>query len=128
MIGDVVTLIKGAAGMISMFEHSAEKAGRDKETYIGKLEQATGDDVFKYILLINVSALEGYVAQTRIQAEQSFRLSRIVAVLGFIILATGIAFRYLPEPNRGCKSRGGLFGINGRNSHAIYFWSILLPL
>jgi|SRR5882762_4594427 len=76
---------------ISFFRETAEKASKEKETYIEKLEMASGENVFKYVLLINVSALEGYVAQTRIQAEQSFRLSKVVAFTGFMLLGTGIA-------------------------------------
>ncbi len=65
-------------------------ATRDKRTYAQKLEEAQGDDVFKYLLLMNASALEQYVTQTRLQAEQSFRLSRVVAIVGFVLLAISI--------------------------------------
>ena len=78
--------------LTTLFAEDAAKAWAEKKTYAEKLEAAQGDDVFKYILLINVSALEGYVAQTRIQAEQSFRLAKIVSSIGFTILCVGIAF------------------------------------
>jgi len=65
-------------------------ATRDKRTYAQKLEEAQGDDVFKYLLLMNASALEQYVTQTRLQAEQSFHLSRVVAIVGFVLLAISI--------------------------------------
>jgi hypothetical protein len=68
----------------------AEKATTEKQSYTEKLETATGDDIFKYLLLINVSALEGYVAQTRMQAQQSFNLSGVIAIVGFLIVAAGI--------------------------------------
>ncbi|MFB0505506.1 MAG: hypothetical protein ACETWT_02120 [Thermodesulfobacteriota bacterium] len=64
--------------LIDSFGKVMKEASKDKKTYTEKLETATGDSVFKYLLLINVSALEGYVAQTRQQAEQSFQLSKIV--------------------------------------------------
>ena len=41
-------------------------------------------------MLINVSSLEAYVAQTRIQAEQSFKLSKLVAIVGFGLLSVGV--------------------------------------
>ena len=44
----------------------------------------------KYVLLINISALEGYVAQARLQAQQSFNLSKNVAIVGFAIVAFSI--------------------------------------
>jgi hypothetical protein len=69
---------------------SAQRSYDDKRTYEEKLERATGIDVFKYVLLINVSALEGYVAQSRLQAQQSFNLSRFISIAGFIIVAVAI--------------------------------------
>lgn len=66
-------------------------AQEDKRTYTEKMESATGDDVFKYVLLINVSSLDVYVTQTRLQADESFRLSRNVALVGFGLLVVGIA-------------------------------------
>lgn len=69
----------------------ALKKSSEEKTYLGKLETAKGDDVFKYLLLIDSSAIDGYVAQTRIQAQESFQLSKYVAVVGFILIATGVA-------------------------------------
>ena len=72
----------------------AEEASRQKKGYMEELKKASGDDVFKYILLINVSAVEEYVAQTRRQADQSFQLSRVVALGGFALLVIGIALSF----------------------------------
>jgi hypothetical protein len=71
------------------------------ETYTQKLEGAQGDQVFKYLLLINTAAIDGYVAQTRLQAEQSFRLSRYVAVAGFLLIAVGVGVGIYFELNDG---------------------------
>ena len=76
--------------VVKLLTEVSNKASEEKENYIKKLESSTGDDVFKYVLLINIAALEGYMAQTRIQASQSFRLSQIVAIIGFLLLSTGI--------------------------------------
>ena len=76
--------------LLKVLTATSEKATTDKKTYADKLETASGDDIFKYILLTNMSALDAYVAQTRIQAAQSFRLSQIVAMIGFVLLAAGI--------------------------------------
>jgi len=90
---ETLSVVSGIVGGRSkILLENAKKASADKQTYTEKLERASGEDVFKYILLINVSALEGYVAQTRLQAEQSFRLSKWVAVIGFALIATGIGF------------------------------------
>lgn len=63
---------------------------REKK-YIYMVEEAEGDDVFKYLLLMDSASIEAYIAQTRLQAEQSFKLSKYVAVIGFVLLSTGIA-------------------------------------
>lgn len=76
--------------MIKSYEESAKKSYDAKLTYIEKLERASGTDVYKYVLLINVAALEGYVAQARLQAQHSFNLSRIIAITGFVIIAVAI--------------------------------------
>lgn len=61
-------------------------------SYAQKLEEATTDvDVFKYLLLIDNEALEGYILLTKSQAEQSFRLSKWVAGAGFVIIAIGVS-------------------------------------
>jgi hypothetical protein len=70
--------------------NEADEARRERKSYVEKLEEADRDNVFKYVLLINVAALEQYVAQTRIQAHQSFQLSKAVAAAGFLLLGIGI--------------------------------------
>jgi hypothetical protein len=69
---------------------AAQQSYTDKRSYESKLESAKGHDIFKYVLLINVSALEGYVAQARLQAQHSFDLSRIMALVGFVVMAIAI--------------------------------------
>ena len=85
------TMIDALSSLAKVFAEKAEEAQAEKKTYAEQLERAEGDNIFKYILLINVAALEGYVAQTRIQAEQSFGLARRVALIGFVMLGVGIA-------------------------------------
>ena len=72
------------------FSDVLDRVQSDKKTYTEKLEKAEGDDIFKFILLLSTSALEEYIAQTRLQAEQSFQLSKIVALVGFGILLVGL--------------------------------------
>jgi len=92
---DSVSLAAALLGSLSkVWAQKSDVAAAEKRTYRDKLENAQGDDIFKYLLLINTAALEEYVAQTRLQAEQSFRLSRIVALLGFILLGVGIVFGF----------------------------------
>ena len=69
----------------------ADEAAEKTSDYALKLESATGPDLFKYFLLINVAAIEKYTTQTRIQAELSFRLSKRVALWAFVLIAGGVA-------------------------------------
>jgi len=74
----------------AVFGKALHTADKDKKTYTEKLEGAKGSDIFKYVLLINTSALEGYVAQARLQAQQSFNLSKFISIAGFLIVAVAI--------------------------------------
>jgi hypothetical protein len=84
---DPITLVTLAESVQSALKQSVDA----KNSYMDKLEHARGDDIFKYMLLINTAALDTYIAQARLQAEQSFRLSRSMALAGFILLAIGIS-------------------------------------
>ena len=86
----MIDLIIPTLKIIDSLTSSAKRSYDDKRTYEEKLEKATGVDVYKYVLLINVSALEGYVAQARLQAQQSFNLSKFISIAGFIIVAVAI--------------------------------------
>ncbi|TKJ38514.1 hypothetical protein CEE37_12155 [candidate division LCP-89 bacterium B3_LCP] len=90
MVMEPFLLGAAASEMLKAFSKVVDKASKEKKTYADKLESATGNEIFKYILLINIAALEGYIAQTRIQAQQSFSLSRIMAIVGFFLLAIAI--------------------------------------
>lgn len=90
MAADASGNVDSSGNFMKQYFSIINKAQSDKTTYTEKLEDATGDDIFKYLLLINTSALEGYIAQTRIQAEQSFRISKIVAGVGFVLIIVGI--------------------------------------
>ena len=68
----------------------AEQATEKKTNYEERMETAKGEDIFKYLLLINVSGIDSYVAQTRLQAQASFRLCKRVALGGFGLIALGV--------------------------------------
>ena len=83
-------ILKSAKIALASFKVLEEARKREKK-YIEKVEAAEGEAVFKYLLLMDSASIEGYIAQTRLQAEQSFRLSKYVAVAGFILIAAGIS-------------------------------------
>jgi hypothetical protein len=80
----------GSSSTTATLQNSLLKSKEEKTSYEKKLETAQGMDIYKYILLINNSALEVYIAQARLQAQQSFDLSRAIAITGFIIVAVAI--------------------------------------
>lgn len=87
---DSLLLGSAASALFDLLTKNIKDSSEEKRSYEEKLESSNGDDIFKYILLINISALEGYIAQTRIQAQQSFSLSRSMALLGFFVLCISI--------------------------------------
>ncbi|UCD51468.1 MAG: hypothetical protein JSW27_02325 [Phycisphaerales bacterium] len=84
------SLLSPTIKIIETLLSSADRSYDDRRSYEKKLEKATGPEIYKYVLLTNVSALEGYVAQARLQAQQSFNLSRFVSLAGFLIVALAI--------------------------------------
>lgn len=74
------------AGIRENVAQARDRVDRYRET----LERAAGSAVFKYVLLISEAATDLYVNQARQQAEQSFRLSRRVAIVGFVLLSIGV--------------------------------------
>jgi len=115
-----------ASRIADFFAKRVEISTKEKKTYSEKLESATGDDIFKYILLINISALEGYVAQTRIQAQQSFQLSKIIAIVGFIILSVAIVLSIFltmtGNDNLKAAYLGGIAGVITEFTAGIFFY------
>ena len=75
----------------SFYINTLNKLQEEKKTYAEKFEKAQGDDIFKYLLLMDASMLESYVVQTRIQAKESFQNSKHIAVAGFALIAIGIS-------------------------------------
>lgn len=115
-----------ANAITELLTKKVEVSTEEKKNYSEKLENASGDDIFKYILLINISALDGYVAQTRIQAQQSFQLSKIVAIIGFVILSIAIGLSiYLTmagNTNLNAAYLGGVAGIITEFIAGVFFY------
>jgi hypothetical protein len=76
-------------------ERDLAEADEDRRSYTQKLESATDDEVFRYLLLISTTALDKYIAQSRAQAEQSFNLAKTGAMGGFFLLVGGIGLGVL---------------------------------
>lgn len=127
MVIEAELIQKFAASKISeFFANRVVDSMNEKKSYSEKLESATGDSVFKYILLINISALEGYIAQTRIQAQQSFKLSKIIALVGFVILSIAILLSIYStvkgNGNLNSAYLGGVAGVITEFTSAVFFY------
>ena len=83
-------MMSEAAKVFTRVIQDYKEAKEKKKLYIEKVEVATGYDVFKYLMLMDSAAIEEYVALTRLQAVESFKLTKYVAVIGFILIASGI--------------------------------------
>lgn len=107
----------------ALFRRKLDEAKKRELTYAEKLEETkNGIDIFKYLLLIDTAALEGYVLQTKIQAEQSFRLSKYVAVIGFMIIATGIGYSIIGQNNLSAAYIAALAGVMTEFISGIFFY------
>ncbi len=97
-----------------------------KQTYEDKLEKAVGIDIYKYVLLININALEGYVAQARLQAQQSFNLSKNIAITGFIIISSAIVlsiiYTLIGNVNLNAAYLAGIAGVLTEFISGIFFF------
>jgi hypothetical protein len=112
--------------MSAAFRESIQDSKDTKKSYEEKLESARGADVFKYVLLINTNALEGYVAQSRLQAQQSFNLSKIIAVAGFVIIMIAICLSIvlttLGNNNLDAAYLSGIAGILTEFTSGVFFY------
>src|SRR5260221_1148616 len=71
-------------------------ADERKEEYAAEMAKATDQDaIFKYFLLINLSAIESYVTAARLQSQSSFALCKKVAYLSFLLIALGVGLGLL---------------------------------
>src|SRR5262245_2800501 len=60
-----LTTLVLSTGLSRLWTERYQRAEKERQTYLDKVETATGDDVFKYLLLIDVAALDSYTTQTR---------------------------------------------------------------
>ena len=89
-MGDAISPFDATSNPTLFYWSEVKEAKEQKKKYIEKVEEAEGFNIFKYLLLMDSKAIDEYIAQTRLQAEQSFRLSKNVAIVGFVLISSGI--------------------------------------
>jgi hypothetical protein len=84
--------------------HKARQCDDLRKHYMDHLGNAQGNEVFKYMLVLNCIDCQSCVAETLLQAHQSFRWSTRAAVSGFLlVVATITAMVALPMLARDVK-------------------------
>lgn len=85
-------LIDVTAEIIKQSQEAQREAKNEKKALLKKLENASGENVFKYMNLIAFASMDEYVAQSRMHAQQSFKMSLFSALAGFILILIAIGF------------------------------------
>ena len=128
----IMSILNTVVPMSDILELTAEiirqnreerKAARDdKKQLLVKLESASGEDVFKYMNLISFANMDEFVAESRLHAQQSFRICMFSALAGFVIICASVGFAiYFQIAN----ISGNLSGSRSGASHRSDFGDIL---
>lgn len=70
--------------------HKAQQCEHDREKIIELAAKASGNEVFKYMLLLNCLECQTYVTEIQLQAHQSFRWSTYAGIAGFILVSMSL--------------------------------------
>lgn len=68
------------------------------------LQEAIEEDFFNNLVKINFKYIDKYYLQTQIQADKSFWLALIAAIVGFSVMITGIVLMYIGKTTPGYVS------------------------
>ncbi|MDR8392866.1 hypothetical protein NC796_17045 [Aliifodinibius sp. S!AR15-10] len=85
-----------------------------------KLQNELEDNFFTNLVKINFKYLDKYYLQTQVQANKSFILSAVAAILGFIIIITGIVLMFLDKTNPAYVTTGA--GLLSEFIAAVFFY------
>ena len=67
-----------------------------KNYYLERIEREKDKKtIFKYVYLFNSAALDSYIAQTRKQAHESFKMAKKISIAGFILIAIGVLIGFI---------------------------------
>ncbi|MEM8656200.1 MAG: hypothetical protein AAGF36_15795 [Pseudomonadota bacterium] len=80
------------ADIIKISKQEREEARTEKRDLLEKLENASGEDIFKLMNLISFANMDEFVAEARLHAQQSFKICMFSAIAGFIIICVSVGF------------------------------------
>ncbi|SFB15866.1 hypothetical protein SAMN05421688_3298 [Poseidonocella pacifica] len=69
-----------------------DEARAEKRNYLEKLEQASGEEIFKLMNLISFASMDEFIAEARLHAQQSFKICMFSAGVGFFIICVSVGF------------------------------------
>jgi hypothetical protein len=72
-------------------EEVTRECAEQRRRFTEMLGAAEGEDVIRYLLVLNAIECQGYVAETKIQAHRSFRYLVLFGALGFFTLVGAMA-------------------------------------
>jgi hypothetical protein len=88
----LVDVLNLSAEIIRQSRIDQAEARDEKKTLMKKLENASPEDAFKYMNLISVANIDEFVAESRLNAQQSFKFCLIFAVVGFLVICASVGF------------------------------------
>ncbi|WP_153768320.1 hypothetical protein [Labrenzia sp. CE80] len=122
MILDIISL---TAEIIKISKKERAEARTEKKELLEKLENASGEDIFKLMNLISFANMDEFVAEARLHAQQSFKICLFSAIAGFILICVsvgfGIYFQLNGIPGLSASYLGAVVGLITEGISAIFF-------
>lgn len=84
------------------------------------LKETLEEDFFNKLIKINFKYLDAYYSQTHSQANKSFSLSLLAAVIGFIVIISGVVLMYFDKTSPGYVTAGA--GVLSEFIAAVFFY------
>jgi hypothetical protein len=120
--GDAGNVLRLPGNFLVQLNEVAE----EQHDYQEKLEGASSPmEAFRYVYLINNKSIEKYVLQSRIQSQDAFKLSKNVALAGFVVLVAGIGIGIASQFTDNALSTAYLASIGGVLTEfiaGVFFW------
>ncbi|KJZ23264.1 TRADD-N-associated membrane domain-containing protein [Tritonibacter mobilis] len=122
MFFDVVSL---TSELIKISKEERAEARTEKKDLLNKLENASGEDIFKLMNLISFANMDEFVAEARLHAQQSFKICMFSAIAGFIIICVSVGYGIYFQLNNieglSASYLGAVAGLVTEGISAIFF-------
>lgn len=109
----------GMAGYFSRMAATIRQQTTIQEKTEG-LQAAIEEDFFNNLVKINFKYIDKYYLQTQIQADKSFWITCVAAIVGFLVMIAGIILMYFGKTEAGYVSAGS--GIISQFISGVFFY------